>query len=96
MSNPLNGIDFDRWYVVVIVISLVVLLACIVAKQPTYTLIAAGVLLFGLGELIQHPLRQAFVPGGIMNIRTRKWSVFGALWNIAGLAAAAYGIYLLW
>ena len=95
MSNPLNGIDFDRWYVVVIVISLVVLLACVVARQPTYSLIAVGVLLFGIGELIQHPMRQALIPRGIITNRTRQWSVFGTLWNIAGIAAAARGVYLL-
>lgn len=96
MSNPLNGIDFDRWYIVVIVIALVVLLACIVARQPTYTLIALGALLYGVGELIQHPRRQTVFPGGILTDRTRQWSVFGTLWNIAGLAAAARGVYLLW
>lgn len=58
MSNPLAGIDTDRWYLLVIVASIIGLIASIAAHERTYVAAAFGCLLFGIGEVINHPYQE--------------------------------------
>ncbi|PZU59802.1 MAG: hypothetical protein DI547_04825 [Sphingobium sp.] len=93
MSNPFDKIDFDRWPTVWVAISVVVLLACIAVKDRTGSIIAVGSLIFGMGELRNHPMRQRLIPGGIITSRRRLNSPFGLLLDAIGILLIAYGIY---
>ena len=90
MSNPLNGIDTDRWYLVWIVVSVLGLGGAMAVKEPRYVGIAFGALLFGMGELINHPKRQSIHPGWMITNRSRSPSLLGNIVVYAGLLIAGY------
>lgn len=98
MADPLGSVDFDRWYIAWLVISLVLLIACIAAHERQYSLLALGSLVFGMGELINHPRRQSFHPGFKITDRSRLNSLFGILLDAIGvalMATAAYRLYFM-
>ncbi|MCA1199154.1 hypothetical protein K9B35_14345 [Sphingomonas sp. R647] len=95
MSNPLNGIDADRWYLVWLAVSVVLLVASIAADKPLYAGLCAGLTAIGMGETINHPLRQGFVPGYEVTIRTRSPKFLGWLLDIVGVGLLCWFTYKL-
>lgn len=94
VSNPLENIDFDRWDVVWIVASLVALVTCIAAKERNGAIMATGLLIFGLGELKNHPHRQTIYDDRIVvTSRRRLNSPFGLLLDTLGIGILGWGIY---
>lgn len=100
MSNPLAGIDTDRWYLVWIICCMLGLTGAMLAKEPRYVGVAFGLLLFGMGELINHPLRHAYWHDGYdiratKTMRSRKNSILGLLVAGVGLVIAVWNGYRL-
>jgi hypothetical protein len=95
VNNPLKDLDVDRWYLVLLVLSMLELIASIFAKERIYTGLCFGMLLFGMGELINHPMRQMIVPRGIITSHTRRWTFIGTVFDIAGVLVTAWFAYRL-
>lgn len=85
LHNPLRGLDVDRWYLVLIVLSMIGLVASIVAKERVYTGLCFGFVLIGMGELINHPLRKSFGNGFEYVSRRRMWRPHGIAFDLAGV-----------
>lgn len=85
VSNPLRGANFDMWYHLWIICALLVLMASIVSGQNLWALGALGGLLFGIGELRNHPKRTTVVHDWKIEDRRRSPSFFGVLLNIIGV-----------
>ena len=61
MSNPLNNLKLDHWSKIMIVIGFPCLVLSLTVKlinidNNVVQLLSASLLLFGLGELINHPI----------------------------------------
>ncbi len=100
MGNPFSGLDADRWYLLWIAASLLGLLGAMAAKEPRYVGVAFGCVLFGFGELINHPKRMRIGHDGYqvrfeITDRTRKNSVLGVGMILLGLLFAGYNIVRL-
>ena len=85
MDNPLKEIDFDRWYVVLLAVATIALVASIAAKERLYTGLSFGFILIGIGELINHPMRVRFNAFIKITSRRRLPSLLGNLIDAAGL-----------
>lgn len=95
MSNPLSGIDTDRWYLVWLVVSVVLLVASIAADKQLYAGLCAGLVAIGMGETFNHPRREGFVPGFKITIRTRSPRLFGWLLDLIGVILVLWFAYKL-
>ncbi len=93
MDGLMSGLKIDSWYKALIAASLVVLIAALTANRNDVALIAAGALIFGFGEWINHPKRSGVVPGYIITSTARDASAFGLLLDGAGIALVLFGAY---
>lgn len=88
MSNPLSGLNFDRWWNVWVAVSTVALIACIASKERLFAGMALGSVIYGIGELANHEPRERILPGWHITSRARRWTAFGTFLNLLGLAIA--------
>jgi hypothetical protein len=99
--NPLGNLKLDAWYSIVIAVSAAALLIALGTKEHGIALVALGALLFGIGEMINHPRVTRYVPQtiespgflGVGHPRDPRW--LGLVVDVIGLAVIGLGIYHL-
>ena len=96
MQNPLDKINLDAWYKVVMVVGIFVFAlsgAGILKEFPVVptALISLGMFFIGLGEWINHPLQHTVRPGFIGRGYPRRQSFAGIVFDILGIALIGYG-----
>jgi hypothetical protein len=106
MESPLQKLALDYWYQVLMAICAAVFLlagAGLLKEFPTAATaaISAGGFFIGMGEWINHPRQTVYIepsilrPGLVGTGHPRRACALGIAFDIAGLALAGFGIYLL-
>ncbi len=106
MDNPLSKLALDYWYKVLMVVGFVVFLLAGTGTLAAFpaaptALISLGVFFIGLGEWINHPLKEAlvagnvFFPPGKISGHPRSPRALGYLFDLLGAISIIVGIYKL-
>ena len=89
----------DEWYKAVIAAGAVIAVPAITVGHRPALICAIGLLLFGVGEFINHPFRSRIIQDGwvrgVASGRARDPKPFGVLLDVVGLALFAWGVVLL-
>ena len=91
----------DEWYKATIAGGAVIAVPAITVGNDTALICAIGLLLFGVGEFINHPFRSGFIyneyggVAGTMKGRSRRPKTFGIALDILGIGLLLYGIVRL-
>lgn len=91
----------DEWYKAVIAAGAVLAVPAITVGNNTALICAIGLVLFGVGEFVNHPFISGIVYnelGGVAGTtqgRPRRPKPFGLTLDAVGLALLAYGLILL-
>lgn len=98
MDNPTTKFALDHWYKVLMAGGLLVLCltgAGLLKEFPTAAtaLVALGTFFIGMGEWINHPLRTAVHPRGIVTGHPRNASAPGVFFDLLGGALLLFGLY---
>lgn len=93
MSNPLQGINFDRVHQLMIAIALAAFLGAMFADKMLIAGIAAGVMTFGVGEVANHQPRETWFTHGKITSRTRLNTPMGVFLCGIGLIMTGWFVY---
>lgn len=97
-SNPLSALTIDSWYKIIPAIGAVTLvLSLTVEIKPLPNLLvllcSIGAIFIGIGEWINHPLQTQVGRGMKITSRNRINTISGNVWDFAGLAITAFGLF---
>ena len=97
-SNPLSNLKIDRWYKILPVIGAVTLVLSLtvemkVSDNLTVLVASIGVILFGIGEWINHPLQVRMVGAYKITSYNRVNTFWGNLWSMFGVGLIIYAVY---
>ena len=95
MSNPLKGVDYDRWYVVFIVMAFMGCMGALAAGKMLVLGLCFGFLLIGFGELIMHPVQRTYIGHWEIEGMPRRWYAGGILFDVLGAVVAIWFAVLL-
>lgn len=90
-----GDLDTRQWWFGVLLIAGSSLVAAISTGRENIAIIAAGVAVWAVGEWVQHPVQWSQSGGRPTNKYARKWSFFGVLLNVVGIALIGLGIIRL-
>lgn len=105
MSNPLSGLKIDYWYKALIAIGAFLFVLSLSIKLEAVSnghmaLLSSGLVLFGMGEWINHPLQTRIIPPSLDypgwlkgHGYLRNASTGGLLLDIIGLGLVGYAIF---
>lgn len=103
--DALKNFTSDRWYKMVIAVSVFFLFVSLVVPlqvvpNAAVILMSFGGFVFGIGEWINHPKRASLFNAGGGTIGTatrysREWHPGGIFLDAAGIALFAWGCYIL-
>ncbi len=96
-NNPLSTLKIDYWYKMLPVIGTILLIISLTfeLKDVSNTMvqvISVGVIFFGIGEWINHPLQTGIVSGYKLTSYNRVNKLSGNLWVILGISFIVYAI----
>jgi hypothetical protein len=91
-----TDLDTRQWWIAVVAIAGSLLVGAGTAGRTTTAIIAAGALIWGIGEWIQHPFQQFRKDGQIGNRYTRVQSLFGIAFNLIGIATVILAVIRFW
>jgi len=86
----------DEWYKAVIAAGAVLAVPAITVQNGPALTFATGLLLFGIGEFINHPFRTTLVRDGlttgVISGRKRSSKPFGLALDVVGLGLCIWGL----
>ncbi|WP_338821498.1 hypothetical protein WDM22_22610 [Bradyrhizobium septentrionale] len=91
-----DDLDTRQWWIAVLVVAGPLLIGAESTGHTTTAIVAAGAVVWAIGEWIQHPFQQFRRDGLIGSTYHRKWHPFGFLLNLIGIAVVVWGIYRFW
>lgn len=95
-SKGWDGLDTRQWWFGVLVIAGPAFVAAVTTGRATLAIVTAGVVVWAIGEWVQHPYQQFRRDGIIGNSYHRRWNVFGTLLDLSGIGLVALGIFRFW
>ena len=91
MSQPLNNLKLDLWFKIFIAIGAFCFILSLtvdlkVATNEVISIISLGIMLFGVGEWINHPVHAEFVNGGAIEYVKRHNRPLGIIIDLVAAA----------
>lgn len=99
-ENPLSGLKIDYWYKILPVLGAIGLIISLTTNvkifdNETVALISIGIIFIGIGEWINHPLKERVHVSMRYKITdyNRSNTFWGNLWDVLGLLIIASALY---
>lgn len=98
MSNPLSSLKIDHWWHAFTATGAAGFIAAIAVEpksipQRDLILLSLSLLLFGVGQWINHPIQQSIHPRGICTGYPRRTHLLGFLLEILGCVIFAVEVF---
>jgi len=96
-QNPLSSLKIDYWYKIFPVIGAVTLILSLTVEMKGISnifvqLLSVGVIFFGVGEWINHPLQTKLIGLGKITSYNRINTRAGNLWDVIGIGIIIYAL----
>jgi len=89
MTNPLSGLKIEHWWHAFTILggagmigALAIRSDCSLQRDPFFAFF--GLFLFGVGQWINHPIKQTLISGGILTTHQRHAYPLGIVFEILG------------